>query len=131
MSLCDRCLAPGECCKLMHLSNQAGDPSTEWVDGGFDGIVKSLQLRGLPFEPVVEIGRWTDEESGREYANYLYRCTKLLPNGRCGIYEDRPDLCRRYEPASDRLCVHYLGAESGDPTVDQLLESSFQLKAMP
>lgn len=30
------------------------------------------------------------------------RCPHLLPNNRCGVYENRPRICRDYQP--DELC---------------------------
>jgi Fe-S-cluster containining protein len=71
----------------------------------------------LPFVPLEVWGRWIDEESGRTYSAYWYRCSNLLPNGRCGDYDNRPGLCRSFEPASDPLCVHWRGAESGEESV--------------
>jgi Fe-S-cluster containining protein len=52
---------------------------------------------GLPFVPAHQHpdGRWD------------WSCTQLQKDGRCGIYEDRPQLCRTYAAGSDPLCVHY------------------------
>jgi Fe-S-cluster containining protein len=36
------------------------------------------------------------DESGW-YLMFQGRCEHLQPNGGCGIYEDRPDICREYE----------------------------------
>jgi hypothetical protein len=36
-----------------------------------------------------------------------FRCIDLLPDGRCGNYENRPHgPCVLYEPGSDSLCKH-------------------------
>lgn len=50
------------------------------------------------FRPLrqLEDGRWT------------WECTQLQPNGRCGIYENRPQLCRDFAPGEGPLCVHYV-----------------------
>lgn len=48
---------------------------------------------------------------------WRFRCTALLANGRCGNYEDRPDLCKRYEAGSDELCVFGRTLISGPETV--------------
>jgi Fe-S-cluster containining protein len=32
------------------------------------------------------------------------RCTKLTDDGRCGIYEERPDVCREFAPGN-RHCL--------------------------
>jgi Fe-S-cluster containining protein len=53
---------------------------------------------GLPFIPykVVE-GYW------------LFACTKLdFKTGRCRDYENRPKMCREYQPLSDPLCAMYV-----------------------
>jgi Fe-S-cluster containining protein len=97
---------------MLHLSGEDGAAATYWVDGDVS-VVNQLQAQGLPFEPMQELGRWTDDKTGREYAELLFRCTKLTDGGRCSIYQDRPALCRRYEPLSDRLCVHFGGSEAG------------------
>lgn len=59
----------------------------------------------LPFQPTEIHGLFTDEDSGRRYVTYAYSCPELLPNGRCGIYENRPNVCRDYKPGTDALCV--------------------------
>lgn len=40
-----------------------------------------------------------------------------MPDGRCGDYENRPALCRSFEPQSEALCVHFNGSEAGDASV--------------
>lgn len=60
--------------------------------------------RGVPFEPSYQ----------REDGTWEWLCPKLTADGRCSIYDDRPVTCRDYEPASDRLCVHWRGAEGTD-----------------
>ncbi len=69
----------------------------------------------LPFFPIEKIETFIDQDSGRTYSRHYFACKNLLPSGRCGDYENRPDLCRKFDPASDALCVHYQGAEgTGD-----------------
>lgn len=112
MSLCDKCYAPGACCKRFKLSCASGQPVTFWTD---EPIEDQLRAKGLPFEPVEQLGEWTDPDSGRMYAAFEYNCPLLRLDGRCGDYENRPNLCRQFEPGSDTLCVHYMGAEgTGD-----------------
>ena len=113
MSMCDRCYAPGQCCKTMGLSIAGGDPLTVWTD---EPIAPQMAAQGLPFETFMPLELFTDAETGRPYGTFLWRCTKLQPDGRCGIYEARPALCRSFEAGSDQLCVHWRGAEAGaDP----------------
>lgn len=120
-SLCDRCFAPGQCCRHLHLSMAGGRNLTTWVGDGESE--RQMADMGLPFVALdVLQGPWIhtapgDPHDGREYVRHVWGCPKLDGAGRCTIYDDRPDLCRRFEPGSDRLCVHFGGAEAGDPTV--------------
>lgn len=109
-SLCDKCYAPGQCCQRLHLSS-GGESLTLWDD---EDAVQQLRARGLPFVSVAKHGTWKDEESGRTYSEHVYSCPVLTSDGRCGDYDNRPEVCRIFEPASDGLCVHYGGAEAGD-----------------
>lgn len=61
---------------------------------------------GLPFVPAHQ------DESGM----WWYSCTQLGRDGRCRSYEDRPQLCRVFEPGEDPLCVHYW-ADPEDPRI--------------
>jgi Fe-S-cluster containining protein len=36
------------------------------------------------------------DHDGDWFLLFITPCTKLLPDGRCGIYETRPDICRDY-----------------------------------
>ena len=113
MSLCDKCYAPGACCKRMYLLN-ADYPSgfTFWDDVPVNETMKAwgLPFVGLEREPAVK-----DAAPGRTYSRWWFSCPNLLPNGRCGDYKSRPEVCRIFEPASGPLCVHYRGAEgTGD-----------------
>ena len=72
---CAQCA--GACCEEVHLS-------AEFVfRPGHDDVAEWLRQHG---EPSVDGLRWE------------LRCIKLEPGGRCSIYEDRPQLCRDYEP---------------------------------
>ena len=113
-SLCDKCFAPGTCCKRLRLS-KGGDEVTFWDDEP-EAVQTFLDGQKAPFEVIETLGPWPDE-AGRLYSAKTFGCPKLLPNGRCGDYENRPEICRIFEPASDQLCVHFRGAEAGDPTL--------------
>lgn len=115
MSLCDKCFDPGRCCKrLMFFAG--GEHVTFWLD---EPILPQMTMhtddagRVNPFKVQEITDRYKDED-GREYGTIVFECTKLLPDGRCGIYEDRPWLCRVFPEGEDRLCVHYNGAEGGE-----------------
>ena len=101
---CDTCPAPGACCKSFTLRNAHGTV-TEWKDSWKADALKRVQRDKLPFLPVSFGDEKDDSKSGRVYGVVRYSCPKLLPNGRCGCYADRPSICRRYQPGTDKLCV--------------------------
>lgn len=101
-SMCDSCLSPGACCKALRLrggARQADNSDAIEASMSFDQAERrALELNLWMFRPLHQEaadGSWT------------WSCTQLEPNGRCGIYEDRPELCRSFRPGQDPLCVHY------------------------
>lgn len=105
-SMCDRCYNPGVCCHDFPLgggvefygkTKRAARKRLRAIDGN----PKGQKMPFVPFrlDKEADVWRWT--------------CPKLGENGRCMIYEDRPDTCREFEPASTDLCVHFKGAEAG------------------
>lgn len=95
MSLCDACLSPGACCKRMVLNSSLYGPG---LGPQSRESAEHLALRlALPFFPARQ----------REDGIWEWACTELQPDGRCGAYEDRPQVCRDYAAGSDALCVHY------------------------
>ena len=121
MSLCDACYRPGTCCKEIKLySEKRGGEHTFWLDKSIEQQISEMDPENLvkhPFEVREVYERFTDKKTGREYGSVIFKCKNLTASGRCGDYENRPLLCRTYEPGSDDLCVHYKGAESGDPSI--------------
>jgi Fe-S-cluster containining protein len=92
-------------------------PIVVWDDGPPGEARRVVRESGLPFQPISKADTWLDEESGRTYSTYEYKCPKLdHGTGRCTIYEDRPQLCRTYEPRQDGLCVHFHALEGVDLT---------------
>lgn len=117
-SLCDKCFAPGQCCRQIVLFNSEGIESSFWFDDGLHSVLKDMERRELPFVPrsvrwQAKVDQPDDPDHGRPYAGIVFSCPSLLPNGRCGIYDERPNICRNFEPASTELCVHWRGAEAG------------------
>lgn len=100
--ICARCVSPGHCCTGFNLSDAEGNPRVVWDD-------ETPELPdGYPFKPLERWGQWTVEsgpEAGRTYSAWLYACSKLSADGKCTIYDERPDLCRQYEPLTDHLCI--------------------------
>jgi hypothetical protein len=112
VSACDRCYAPGACCKRFSLGSDRNGWSN-WVGDG----QKVLIDNDLPFVIVDSYGPFTDSD-GCEYEVNFYGCPKLGADGRCTIYDSRPKLCRDFTPLSTGLCVHFGGSESGDGSAE-------------
>jgi Fe-S-cluster containining protein len=109
MSLCDVCMSPGHCCKRMHITGgiegrRLSDPMS------YERAEHLVLEYKLPFRPLEQ----TDE------GVWTFWCPNLLSTGRCGDYENRPNLCRIYVAGSDGLCVHHWKnpdvEESREPT---------------
>lgn len=97
MSLCDTCLSPGACCKRLALSGPFAQPmSRERVE----------HLLMSPEWHSQGVGNFRPGDQD-EHGVWRFWCTQLLPDGRCGIYQDRPHLCRIYRPGQDAMCVHH------------------------
>lgn len=110
MSLCDACSKPGACCRSFLLIAN-GATLTSWDDEGEAGALSVAKGQGLPFVPNEKRETYLDE-SGRAYSAWNYRCPLLTESGRCGDYENRPQLCRDYEPGTDGLCVYFSRKET-------------------
>ncbi len=113
MSACDTCPKPGFCCRDIRLHNAKGDELTTWLDEGHGAAQIQLLAAGLPFiaDRVAESWRAPADadQPGREYGAWFYQCPNLLPNGRCGDYENRPQVCRKFQPGDGINCVLYKG----------------------
>jgi Fe-S-cluster containining protein len=106
ISLCDVCRAPGQCCKSIWLSRD-DEALTLWDDEDKDEQLRAL---GLPFHVTETVATFTAEDSGRKYSTHRYRCPVLRADGRCGDYDKRPGLCRRYAAGEDGLCAMFVPA---------------------
>lgn len=117
MSLCDRCVAPGACCRNLALTG--GNllmADLIAADAPEESAQKWLDHHGFPmFRPARVFGH-----------AWRFDCTALGADGRCTIYEDRPDLCRRYEPEQDGLCVHFNGVtDAGDASAGEMVADQY------
>lgn len=106
LSVCDQCRDPGACCRHLFLYNSAG-AMTAWTP------LDALLIAAVNWLPFVLHGDRHDyvTDDGEAYATFAYACPELDSNGRCSIYETRPELCRAFEPKSSPLCVEYVAAE--------------------
>jgi Fe-S-cluster containining protein len=106
MSVCDSCPKPGSCCKGFTLNNgrnSPGFPERDWMARGTEYAAR----HGLPFIPLeTYVSEHPDQVDG--YVGIRWTCKNLTPEGRCGDYENRPNLCRIYEPGQDKLCAVYV-----------------------
>lgn len=108
MSACDTCRVPGHCCTRLHLSGGVFD-KTYWVDdpAALGDVQRTLDSAGLPFKPLAFDPENLFFNVQGFYGYFLFTCPQLLPNGRCGIYHARPQVCRDYAPKADGLCIEF------------------------
>lgn len=105
MSLCAICPEPGHCCKKFSL--QGAFLFEDWQAD----LEEVLRVGGVPFFRLHSLGPIVrDDIDGQDYVSVFLSCTNVSENGRCGIYESRPALCRKYVPTTDGLCVFAKGA---------------------
>jgi Fe-S-cluster containining protein len=110
-TLCASCPKPGACCKNFVL-NYGGQQKTFWKSDGIAPVLEFLDEMSLPFHPIQFSGEYT-AENGELYVTYSYDCPELKADGRCGIYESRPHLCKTFTAGSGELCVFYNLLEKG------------------
>lgn len=104
--MCEVCPDPGKCCRRLHLDGPRDIYFWKTIGTPLHALVKMAEY-WFPFLPV-EACEYVPEGGG-EARSYWYRCPELQPNGRCGIYEHRPQLCRDFKPGSNPLCVYFVG----------------------
>ena len=70
---------------------------------------------------VMHDGVEVYKDSDKTWYLLMYTtCSKLLPDGRCGIYKTRPEICREYsndwceydEPAEEHWLLHFKDHDS-------------------
>lgn len=108
MSACDTCPKPGSCCNDFQLHGKT--TTTVFPENDWEGRASIwLKRHELPFLPlrIDRDATFTDPVPDGHVA-IRYMCPKLSPEGRCGDYENRPPLCRDYQPGQDRLCAVYV-----------------------
>lgn len=109
MSPCDTCRSPGECCKMFVLSPWYGR------DNWKEEATADMERRGFSyFVPVRSVPNIFGRD---DVTQCFFQCTRLGEDGRCTSYEDRPTVCRIFEPRSDRLCAEFENQFRGIPVV--------------
>lgn len=111
MSMCDTCAKPGACCTDMAISTPTWGTfyPASWPAQAAQELAEKMP--GHPFIPLRLA--MVDEEARHPEADGPYgvgrwACSNLMPEGRCGDYENRPQLCRDYVAGSDPLCVMHV-----------------------
>lgn len=103
MKLCQICPKPGRCCSGFILSNDQGS-ITVWAESWEANAADYPKAHGLPFRPARREGSYWTPSFG-EYTIVRFACEHLTSEGRCGIYDTRPEVCRRFVPGESTLCV--------------------------
>ena len=95
-----------KCC--VYVTQQIDTPKTKYA---FEALAWQVLHKG------VEVYKDSDKTW---YLLFATACEQLLPDGRCGIYETRPQVCRDYsndwceydEPAEKHWLLHFPDYES-------------------
>jgi Fe-S-cluster containining protein len=106
MASCDSCRRPGQCCHGFALSV----PDVP-LEGWKVAAENEMEARGLYFfEPLHFLRRPTG------LVTPIFKCARLI-DGRCSKYDERPNVCRVYEPGQDQLCAEFVRTFAGIPVV--------------
>jgi uncharacterized protein len=103
-SLCDKC--SGLCCRYFALPLDNPESVRE-----YDNIRWYLLHENVVV--FIEKKQW--------YIGIMSRCKQLMPDNRCGIYEERPRICREF---STENCDYH----GGDYGFEKLFTSAEQLR---
>lgn len=113
LPMCEVCSDPGKCCRRLHLDGPRDLYFWKYLGTPLYALVKMAEM-WLPFLPIEPLEYEVEPSEGgakQQARSFFYSCVELRPNGRCGIYEDRPQLCRDFEPGSNPLCVYHVTPE--------------------
>lgn len=92
--LCEHCTAL--CCRYIALPLETPEDREDFDDIRWYLLHENVSI-------FVEKGEW--------YISFVANCRHLLPDNRCGIYETRPRICRKYETAN---CDYHSGEYGWD-----------------
>lgn len=101
--MCDKCAAL--CCRYFALPIDTPETAKEYDDVRWYLVHENVAV-------FIEKGTW--------YVAVMNKCRHLLPDNRCGIYETRPRICRKY--STDNCDYH-----GGEYDYDHLFTSAEQL----
>ena len=119
-SICDTCRDPGYCCRdfTINVVFPADMPRAEvqkHISEGTDPWDGSRDGELTPFMHPARIARRHAYRGQHKPhgVTWAFNCDRLGKDGRCMQYEDRPTICRSYEPKTDLLCIEYDGNYKG------------------
>lgn len=108
MASCDTCRKPGHCCSGFTLNFYFNRETWQ------EEATEILKKNNLEFIVPVRIAQgWL--EQGR--TGVVFDCTRLGADGRCTDYENRPELCKIYQPGQDGLCIEHVEAFKDIPII--------------
>lgn len=122
---CEECRDPGACCRAIPISQRFPvDMSREHVAmytaEGMDAFTGVVNAEPMPMmKPLRIVSRISKRGAHKPHmVTWLFECENLTPEGRCGNYDNRPKMCRVFEPGSSTLCVEYTGSLRGRLHID-------------
>lgn len=99
MTLRGECNGCGACCKVLTLAQSPDEIRSMAALVGVLGIPSDYPFAAAHWRPIEreEAMRLNPFYTARLPPDaHLYSCTRLGPDGRCTVYEERPLVCRGY-----------------------------------
>lgn len=118
-SVCQTCINPGQCCRafvpnvLFPAAMSRAEVMRHVQEGSnpYDGRYEPMPML-RPLRPAAHHAKSGAHKP--ESVKWHFECTNLDPEtGKCMDYENRPKMCRVYEPETDVMCAHYKGSWKG------------------
>lgn len=117
MTICDRCVDPGSCCREIRLSHKVAAITKLEVLAWLASCLPGSNEIGLPFIPEYQ-GQFFNYDGLDPCpfpVDWVYSCINLTSDGRCGDYENRPNLCRIFRAGIHKPCsMHHYPCPSFD-----------------
>ena len=95
---CNNCPKRGQCCKNFMLHAKAEQPPWSFTSkDSKERVTSRLKKENLSFFIPTKKYKY----------RWLFKCSKISKNGRCTIYQSRPQLCKDFKIGEDVLCYYY------------------------
>ena len=105
------CTWCGECCGEPFYTHVAASDVADWQKSGRTDLIEAFEA------DLASDDRGNPEMSKLGLA--YFTCKFLQPEGpgrfACGIYEDRPLVCREFEVGCSKICPEYRGRADRKP----------------